>query len=236
MAPTVYTFENIKEGTVIYESLFGTVRVAKMTDDSVQLTLENACFVEPNEDGRSIDLSADPLESITVRRGEEKVLASQSMDAGVWLTVRVGEAGVSSKDDGYRLIVNGTEVPVDSYYTESAKGEALLMLPITALFRGIGCETERKGDTVEIKKDGALWLVLDLNAHTLTDPNNPEYDCFMIAPGDTDRDFKRQRSGDELWVCRSYAGNAFAHLGMPMQITYDEASNEMRVAIKNTDD
>ena len=233
--PTVYTFENIKEGTVIYESLFGTVRVAKVTDDSVQLTLENACFVEPNQDGRGINLMADPLESITVRRGEEKVLASQSMDAGVWLTVRVGEAGVSSKDDGYRLIVNGTEVPVDSYYTESAKGEALLMLPITALFRGIGCETERKGDTVEIKKDGALWLVLDLNAHTLTDPNNPEYDCFMIAPGGTNADFKRQRSGDELWVCRSYAGNAFAHLGMPMQITYDKASNEMRVAIKNTD-
>ncbi len=137
---------------------------------------------------------------------------------------------------GYRLIVNGKEVPVDSTFTESAKGEALLMLPITALFRGIGCETERKGDTVEIKKDGALWLVLDLNAHTLTDPNNPGYDCFMIAPGDTDADFKRQRSGDELWVCRSYAGNAFVHLGMPMRVTYDEASNEMRVTINNTDD
>lgn len=137
---------------------------------------------------------------------------------------------------GYRLIVNGTEVPVDSTYTESAKGEVYGMLPITALFRGIGCETEVKGDTVEIRRDGALWLVLDLNAHTLTDANDPSYDYFMIAPGGTDTDFKRQRSGDELWVNTLYAGNAFVLLHMPLRVTYDEASNEMRVTIQITDD
>ena len=135
---------------------------------------------------------------------------------------------------GYRLIVNGTEVPVDSTYRESAKGEVYGMLPIAALFRGIGCETEVKGDTVEIRRDGALWLILDLKEETLTDAYDSWYNYFTIAPGGTDRDFKRQRSGDELWVNKLYAGNAFVLLGMPLRVAYDEASNEMRVTIQNT--
>lgn len=137
--------------------------------------------------------------------------------------------------EGYRLIVNGEEVPVDSVYQESAKGEVYGMLPITAVFRGIGCETEVKGDTVEIKKDGSLWLVLDLNAHTLVNPDDPAYNYFLIAPGDTGSDFKRQRSDDELWVCKRYVGNAFQLLGMPMRVVNDETTREMRITIGDTD-
>lgn len=133
----------------------------------------------------------------------------------------------------YRLIVNGQEVPVDSIFQEYAKGEVHLMIPVTAVFRGIGCETEVKGDTVEIRRDEALWLVLDLEAHTLTDPDDPEYNYFMIAPGDTLSDFKRQRSGDELWVRSTYVDDAFQLLGMPTLSYYDENSNEMRVTIEN---
>ena len=135
----------------------------------------------------------------------------------------------------YRLIVNGQEVPVDSVFREYAKGEIHLMIPVTALFRGIGCETEVNGDTVEIRRDGSLWLVLDLNAHTLINPDKPWYNYFTLAPGDTGSDFKRQRSGDELWVCTAYVENAFQILGIPERAYYDERSNEMRVTIGNTD-
>ncbi len=135
----------------------------------------------------------------------------------------------------YRLIVNGQEVPVDSVFREYAKGEVHLMIPVTALFRGIGCETEVNGDTVEIRRDGSLWLVLDLNAHTLINPDKPWYNYFTLAPGDTGSDFKRQRSGDELWVCTAYVENAFQILGIPERAYYDERNNEMRVTIGNTD-
>lgn len=133
----------------------------------------------------------------------------------------------------YRLIVNGQEVPVDSVFREYAKGEIHLMIPVTALFRGIGCETEVNGDTVEIRRDGSLWLVLDLNAHTLINPDKPWYNYFTLAPGDTGNDFKRQRSGDELWVCTAYVENAFQILGIPERAYYDERNNEMRVTIEN---
>lgn len=133
----------------------------------------------------------------------------------------------------YRLIVNGQEVPVDSVFREYAKGEVHLMIPVTALFRGIGCETKVNGDTVEIRRDGSLWLVLDLNAHTLINPDKPWYNYFTLAPGDTGSDFKRQRSGDELWVCTAYVENAFQILGIPERAYYDERSNEMRVTIEN---
>ncbi len=86
---------------------------------------------------------------------------------------------------------------------------------------------------IEIKKDGTLWLVLDLNAHTLVDSDKPWDNYFLIAPGDTGSDFKRQRSGDELWVCTAYVDTAFQLLGMQALAYYDVSSNEMRVTIEN---
>ena len=43
-------------------------------------------MVEPNENG-SINLNADPLEKIEIKRGESKEIDSQTMDAGFKLYI-----------------------------------------------------------------------------------------------------------------------------------------------------
>ena len=37
---------------------------------------------------------ATPIESLMIGRGEEKTLASQTLDGGVWLTIRFGDEGM----------------------------------------------------------------------------------------------------------------------------------------------
>ena len=181
-----------------------------------------ACIVKVFSDGEN------GLVMAGMTMGEPGIDAFDGI-ANAIVTLHTGE------QSAYRLIVNGQEVPVDSVFREYAKGEIHLMIPVTALFRGIGCETEVRGDKVLIKRDGSIWLVLDLNAHTLINPDKPWYNYFTLAPGDTGSDFKRQRSGDELWVCTAYVENAFQILGIPERAYYDERNNEMRVTIGSTD-
>ena len=106
-----------------------------------------------------------------------------------------------TEGNGYHLIVNGTEIPVDGFDPESAASEVSNMVPVVSLFKGLGCETVEKDDTVEIRKNGSLRLILNLKAHTLYEPDDPEYNFFMPCPGDTGADFRYRRTGNELWIC-----------------------------------
>ena len=76
--PIVHTFENVSEGSVIYNSFYyGTIQVDEVTADGVRLSLINSGLVEPNENG-TINLTADPITSLTIARGEKKELVSQT--------------------------------------------------------------------------------------------------------------------------------------------------------------
>ena len=228
--PTEYTFETIVKGNVIYDTEYGTISVDSLSDAAIVLRIDSSRFVEPNENG-TVNLTANPVESIRVKCGEEKRIVTQTLDGGIWLTVRYGSA---PQTEIYRLIVNGKEVPIDTVFQESAKGEVQGMLPMTAVFRGIGYETEVKGDTVELR-NGDRTLILDLNAHTLVDADKTWNNYLSLAPGDTGDAFKRQRFQNELWVCTRYVRNVFQLLHMPIRTVYDESNNEMRITIENTD-
>ncbi len=91
--PTVTTFADVAEGTVLYDSEYdGTITVSSVTEEAIGLRIEHSCFTEPNENG-TINLTAAPIETLTVQRGEEKELVTQTLDAGVVLRIAysVGE-------------------------------------------------------------------------------------------------------------------------------------------------
>ncbi len=91
--PTVKTFEDVAEGTVLYDSAYdGTITVSGVTKEAIVLQIEHSCFVEPNENG-SINLGAEPVKTVTVKRGKEKELVTQTLDGGVILRIAyaVGE-------------------------------------------------------------------------------------------------------------------------------------------------
>lgn len=85
---SVYTFDNVQKGTVIYDyCIFGKITVEKVTDKEILLRFDDSCFVEMNEDGRSYSFEIEPLESLRIKRGEEKKIISQTLDGGVTLTI-----------------------------------------------------------------------------------------------------------------------------------------------------
>ena len=93
--PTTNTFEGITEGSVVYDdNVYGKITVVNVTDSIVELKIEYATyedivlstFVETQGSGYS--LTADPLETITIPRGKEFEIASQTMDGGVILTFK----------------------------------------------------------------------------------------------------------------------------------------------------
>ena len=50
--PTVKTFTDVAEGTVLYDSAFdATITVSDVTEEAIVLQIEHSCFTEPNEDG-----------------------------------------------------------------------------------------------------------------------------------------------------------------------------------------
>ena len=86
--PTVTVFEEFSEGTVLYnKAYFGKVSVEKLTEETVVLRFDDSCFVASNGDG-TINLSATPLDTVTIARGEEIEVVTATMDAGVFLTIR----------------------------------------------------------------------------------------------------------------------------------------------------
>ena len=81
-----HNFDTIEEGTIIYETNFGIIKVKRITSDKLVLSIEDGDFVESDTKG-GIDLTAKPIRSFTLRHGEMIELHSQTMDAGVVLTV-----------------------------------------------------------------------------------------------------------------------------------------------------
>ena len=86
--PTVTVFEEFPEGTVLYDrEIGGKVSVEKLTEETIVLRFVDSCFVASNGDG-TISLTATPLETVTIARGEEIEVVTATMDAGVFLTIR----------------------------------------------------------------------------------------------------------------------------------------------------
>ena len=86
--PTTNTFEGITEGTVVYShQLFGKITVDTVNHLMIELKIEGCTFAESN-DNETINLTGQTLEKLTILRGEEVVIASKTMDAGVKLTIR----------------------------------------------------------------------------------------------------------------------------------------------------
>lgn len=86
--PAVTVFNDFSEGTVLYnKAYFGKVSVEKLTEEAIVLRFVDSCFVASNGDG-TINLSAPPLDTVTIVRGEEIKVVTATMDAGISLTIR----------------------------------------------------------------------------------------------------------------------------------------------------
>ncbi|MBO4419106.1 MAG: hypothetical protein J5789_04715 [Oscillospiraceae bacterium] len=86
--PTTNTFEGITEGTVVYShQFFGKITVSNVNHSTIELKIEGSTFAESNGIG-TINLTGQTLEKLSIPHGEEVVIASKTMDAGVKLTIR----------------------------------------------------------------------------------------------------------------------------------------------------
>ena len=84
-AATETDYSDITVGDELYNGFQSTVTVKSVSEKKIVLSL-TGCLVEPNAGG-SIDLRKEPLKEVTLKKGEEIVLKSQTMDAGVKLTI-----------------------------------------------------------------------------------------------------------------------------------------------------
>lgn len=82
-------FDDVKKGDVLSESNFGTLTVKKITDDYVVISLTEG-FVEMT--GKGINMNADDLTRIKLKKGESITIASKSYDAGITITIQYKEA------------------------------------------------------------------------------------------------------------------------------------------------
>lgn len=86
--PTINTFEGITEGTVVYnDQYYGKIIVVSINDLNIELEIESGSFAERYGNGITSRI-VEPMGTITILRGEEKVIFSPTFDAGVNLTIR----------------------------------------------------------------------------------------------------------------------------------------------------
>ena len=78
-------FEEVKSGDVLVETSFGTLKVDTITEEQIIISIIDGCYVE--RDGDGVNLRAEPLTQIELRKGESIDLSSASMDAGNNLTI-----------------------------------------------------------------------------------------------------------------------------------------------------
>ena len=78
-------FSPVSKGDELYNGYGSVITVKSVNDDRVVLAIDG-CLVEPNKDG-TINLNKEPLKSITLEVGESIELVSQTMDAGVHVTL-----------------------------------------------------------------------------------------------------------------------------------------------------
>lgn len=81
----ILSYSPIKKGDILYNANDTKISVKSINDNKVILAIEGY-MVEPNENG-TINLNADPLEKIEIKRGESKEIDSQTMDAGFKLYI-----------------------------------------------------------------------------------------------------------------------------------------------------
>ena len=72
---------------VYSHQFFGNITVDSLNQSVIRLKIEGSTFAESNNN-ETISLTGQTLEKLTILRGEEVVIASNTMDAGVKLTIR----------------------------------------------------------------------------------------------------------------------------------------------------
>lgn len=80
-----YTFDDVKKGDVLSDSSFGTLTVKKIKDDYIIISVSEG-FVENT--GEGINMNADDLTRIKLKKGESIKVSSKSFDAGITITIQ----------------------------------------------------------------------------------------------------------------------------------------------------
>lgn len=78
-------FSPVFKGDELYSGFSSTITVKNANEDRVVLAIDG-CLVEPNKDG-TINMNKEPLKSVTLEEGGSIELVSQTMDAGVNITI-----------------------------------------------------------------------------------------------------------------------------------------------------
>ena len=75
---------DVQKGDVLSDSSFGTLTVKKVTDDYVLISVSEG-FVE--KEGKGINMNADDLTKIKLKKGESITIESKTFDAGITITI-----------------------------------------------------------------------------------------------------------------------------------------------------
>ena len=78
-------FSPVFKGDELYSGFSSVITVKNANEDRVVLAIDG-CLVEPNKDG-TINMNKEPLKSVTLEEGGSIELVSQTMDAGVNITI-----------------------------------------------------------------------------------------------------------------------------------------------------
>ena len=77
---------DIKKGDVIYDGSFGKIVVKSVSKEKIVLSTDGGII--ETEKGGGIDMMSKAPKTITIKNGEEKYYATQSMDAGMNFTFK----------------------------------------------------------------------------------------------------------------------------------------------------
>ena len=83
--PIVMTYNELKAGDVIYRGFSSVITIKSVNENKVVFDIDGYLVI-PNDDG-SINLNADPLESLILTSGDTVELATQTMDEGGNITI-----------------------------------------------------------------------------------------------------------------------------------------------------
>lgn len=78
-------FDDIEKGDVLSDSSFGTLTVKKVKKNYIDISVTEG-FVEKT--GKGINMNADDLTKIKLKKGDSITIASKSFDAGITITIQ----------------------------------------------------------------------------------------------------------------------------------------------------
>lgn len=84
---TPQVFEYLSVGLTVYTGGGATVTVKEITDEEIKLSFDGATFIELAADG-SVNLKAQSVKVLTVKRGESKQIMTEKMTAGTSVTFK----------------------------------------------------------------------------------------------------------------------------------------------------